>query len=247
MGSSTARPTRREQRREQTVREIQALAMQQVAADGPEAVSLNAIARTMAMSPAAIYRYFDSRDALLADLVVAYYDALADTLEAAAKEWSEPGEQLVALARAYRRWALDNPNPYRLIFHTSSGSGHLAPERTIPASVRSMDAILAALAGTASAAGSGGVGSGGVEPGSVEPDSVDGRLDAQLRKWAAERSQLPDLPTRLLALGLTCWTRLHGIVSLELGHHLASTGVDPALLYEAEVHVLIRQASAANC
>jgi AcrR family transcriptional regulator len=252
MGSSTARPTRREQRREQTVREIQALAMQQVAADGPEAVSLNAIARTMAMSPAAIYRYFDSRDALLADLVVAYYDALADTLEAAAKEWSEPGERLVALARAYRRWALDNPNPYRLIFHTSSGSGHLAPERTIPASVRSMDAILAALAGNSSAAGSGGVGSGGVgsggvEPDSVEPDSVDGRLDAQLRKWAAERSQLPDLPTRLLALGLTCWTRLHGIVSLELGHHLASTGVDPALLYEAEVHVLIRQASAANC
>ena len=73
------RPTRREQRREQTVSEIQALAIDQIAADGPDAVSLNAIARTMAMSPAAIYRYFESRDALLADLVVLFYDALAET------------------------------------------------------------------------------------------------------------------------------------------------------------------------
>jgi hypothetical protein len=32
---------------------------------------------------------------------------------------------------------------------------------------------------------------------------------------------------------------LHGVISLELGHHLGSTGVDPALLYEAEVERLV--------
>lgn len=32
------------------------------------------------------------------------------------------------------------------------------------------------------------------------------------------------------------------MISLELGHHLASTGVDPALLYQAEVDGLIHQA-----
>ncbi len=235
MGSIAARPTRREQRREETIREIQVLAMQQVAADGPDAVSLNAIARTMAMSPAAIYRYFDSRDALLADLVVTYYDALADALQAAAGEWEKPVDQLVALARASRRWALDNPNPYRLIFHTSSGSGQdLAPERTIPASSRSMDVMLGVLAGVASTASDGGASGRDNE-----------RLDAQLRAWAA-RSRLPDLPTRVLELGLICWTRLHGVVSLELGHHLASTGIDPALLYEAEIQTLIREAAGAD-
>jgi hypothetical protein len=51
---------------------------------------------------------------------------------------------------------------------------------------------------------------------------------------------MPDLPVGLLALGLTCWTRLHGIISLEIGHHLTSTGVDPALLYEAEVRAIVR-------
>jgi hypothetical protein len=58
------------------------------------------------------------------------------------------------------------------------------------------------------------------------------------------RSRLPDLPSWVLALGVTCWTRLHGVVSLELGHHLASTGLDPALLYEAELRGLIRAAAA---
>ncbi len=228
MGSIAARPTRREQRREQTVHEIQALAIQQVAADGPEAVSLNAIARTMAMSPAAVYRYFDSRDALLADLVVIFYDALADALEAAAGQQvgAEPVERFVAVARAYRNWALDNPNPYRLIFHTTSGSGQdLAPERTIPAASRSMNVILAALAAATSTTSEGG---------------IDGKLDAELRRWAT-RSGLPETSTRVLALGLTCWTRLHGVVSLELGHHLASTGIDPALLYEAELRGLVHQ------
>ncbi len=55
---------------------------------------------------------------------------------------------------------------------------------------------------------------------------------------------MPDLPVRVLALGLFAWTRRHGVISLELGHHLASTGIDPALLYEAEVEALIDQAQA---
>jgi AcrR family transcriptional regulator len=233
MGSSAVRPTRREQRREQTVSEIQALAVQQIAADGPDAVSLNAIARTMAMSPAAIYRYFDNRDALLADLVVIFYDALADTLEEATRDGGDPVERFLAVGRAYRSWALDNPNLYRLIFHTTSGSGQdLAPERTIPAASRSMDVILATLADVVAAA-----------PFDPDPADLDTELESQLRAWVA-RSRLPDLPTWVLALGLTCWTRLHGVVSLELGHHLASTGLDPALLYDAELRELIRAAGA---
>jgi AcrR family transcriptional regulator len=205
--------TRRSQRREETVAEIRKLAFGQVVAGGPDAVSLNAIAGEMGMSPAAIYRYFTNRDALLADLVVSFYDSLADALEAVPA-------RLPAVARAYREWALANPNGYRLIFQTTSGSGiDLAPERTIPAATRSMVVILGALTG-----------------GSGPP--VGRPLAGQLRDWAA-RTQLPEVPDRTLALGLVCWTRLHGMISLELGHHLTSTGVDPALLYESEVRTLV--------
>lgn len=232
MAPVAAGPTRREQRRAQTVEEIRTLAMQQIAADGPDAVSLNAIARSMAMSPAAIYRYFDSRDALLADLVVTFYDSLADAMEAARDDRAEPAEQFGAVARAYRGWALEHPHEYRLIFQTTSGSGQdLAPERTIPAATRSMSVILAALAA--------------LDGGSRATDSGrDPRLDDQLRAWVARTGE-PDLSVRVLALGLTCWTRLHGVLSLELGHHLASTGIDPALFYDAEVRTLVTEAGRA--
>src|SRR3954466_2411114 len=80
MTTTNPRPTRREQRRAQTLREIKALAMQQISTGGPDAVSLSGIVREMSMSPAAIYRYFVNRDALLAELVVDAYDELADAL-----------------------------------------------------------------------------------------------------------------------------------------------------------------------
>jgi WHG domain-containing protein len=50
---------------------------------------------------------------------------------------------------------------------------------------------------------------------------------------------MPDLPDTTLLLGLNAWTRLHGVISLELDGHLPSTGVDPQLLYEAEVSSLV--------
>lgn len=207
--------TRRSRRREETAAEIRKLAFDQVVTGGPDAVSLNAIAGEMGMSPAAIYRYFVNRDALLADLVVSFYDSLADALAAVA-------DGLPAIARAYREWALANPNGYRLIFQTTSGSGiDLAPERTIPAATRSMVVILGALAGG---------------------PPVDGPFATQLRAWAA-RAGMTEVPESVLALGLVCWTRLHGVISLELGHHLGSTGVDPALLYEAEITSLVTTAT----
>jgi AcrR family transcriptional regulator len=225
MAAGTAGPTRREQRREQTLREIKDLAMEQIATGGPEAVSLNGIARTMAMSPAAIYRYFDNRDALLADLVVECYDSLADAVETAGQHPATPERRLTAVAAAFRAWALEHPNPYRLIFQTTSGSGmDLAPERTIPAASRTMLTLLEALlplVGT-----------------TADPDGVDPALREQILVWA-ERMARPDLPVRVLALGLLCWTRLHGVISLELGHHLTSTGIDPALLYQVEIDTLI--------
>ena len=93
----TTKPTRREERRAQTVREIKQLAMEQISAGGPDAVSLSGIVREMSMSPAAIYRYFANRDALLADLVVDAYDELADFLiEIAA---AESGPQTIAWTR----------------------------------------------------------------------------------------------------------------------------------------------------
>jgi hypothetical protein len=46
------------------------------------------------------------------------------------------------------------------------------------------------------------------------------------------------LPPPALLPALLAWTRLHGVLSLELDGHLTATGIDPALLYQAEVDLL---------
>src|SRR3978361_1336351 len=115
---TTVKPTRREQRRAETIREIKALAMEQVSQGGPDAVSLSGIVREMSMSPAAVYRYFENRDALLGDLVVDAYNEFADFIVASAVPAVPVAEQLTAVLNSARVWALARPNAYRLIFQT---------------------------------------------------------------------------------------------------------------------------------
>jgi AcrR family transcriptional regulator len=201
--------TRRERNRERTLAEIKQIALRQLAEGGVDALSLNAIAKEMGVSGPALYRYFAARDDLIAELVVEAYEALAAALETAPQD-------IRALADAYRAWALAQPHRYRLAMATPLGSGALAPERVIPAAQRSMDVMLAALAEL---------------PPAPPPPAA---LAEQLTAWGGT-----DLPPAVLQRGLTTWSRLHGLVMLELDGHLASTGVDPALLYRAEVDSLI--------
>lgn len=220
----------------QTVDEIKTLAMQQIRDGGPDAVTLSGIVREMAMSPAALYRYFASRDALLADLVVDAYNDFADSVLASAADRADPHQHLRDVLNGARSWALANPNAYRLIFETSIGSGQeLAPERTIPAASRSMTTIVEAIAAVA-----------GPEDGAEDSTigaTTDPALDVALDAWA-ERSELSQYPRRVLLLGLAAWTRLHGIMSLELGGHLPATGIDAGLLYANEIEAIRVEASA---
>src|SRR3954451_23510885 len=84
---------------------VKRVALSQLAAGGPPAVALNAIARELGVSGPALYRYFRNRDALLTELVLDAYTDLADALTR--------GE---SLAHAYRAWALAQPHRYRLLF-----------------------------------------------------------------------------------------------------------------------------------
>lgn len=234
MADGPAPLTRRARLRRQTLDEIKEHGLAQVTETGPQGLSLNAIARAMGMSGPAIYRYFASRDDLLAALVADSYDDLADAMQAAAEAARRraPAGRFRALGSAYRTWALAHPHRYRLVFSSPSGSGRLAPEATIPAAHRTMTFTLAALAALA-------------------PDAASehrGALDRQLEAWADDRSGgpsgQPGPSAAVLQLAVLAWTRLHGVVSLEIEGVFASMKLDAALLYEAEVDHLIAQASA---
>ncbi len=227
----TVAPSRRARLRAQTLADIREHGYAQIAAGGPTALSLNGIAKAMGMSGPAMYRYFASRDELLATLVAESYEALSDALIDAAERARRrtPEGRLRAAATAFRGWALEHPHRYRLVFGSTYGSGALDPKRVIPAAHRSMSVLLAALAELGPAAGAPSVG-----------DAVLGR---QLADWG-ERHGEAGLAPGVLLLGLAAWTRMHGIVSLEIEGVFEQLGVDPARLYDAEVGHLIAQRAA---
>jgi AcrR family transcriptional regulator len=219
---ATKTPDRRSRLRAWTREEIKAAALRQLAEEGVEGISLNAIAKELGMTGPALYRYVTSRDELLADLVVDAWEEMADALERAAEEnaGAPAAKRLGAVGLAYRAWATAQPHRYRLAVQTQLGSGELAPERVIPAAQRGMAVILDAIEAL---------------PASRKPrQKVPAELRAELDSWT-ERVGGQQLPPAILLRGVIFWSRLHGLVSVELDRHLASMQLDPELLYRAEL------------
>lgn len=97
--------------------EIIAAAERLLAATGDEeAVSVRAVAREAGCTPPAIYLHFDDRRALLFAVCERHFTALDAAVTAAVDGVDDPVEALRRAGRAYLRWGIENPEPYRLIF-----------------------------------------------------------------------------------------------------------------------------------
>jgi AcrR family transcriptional regulator len=220
--------THRERVRALTVAEIKEQAYAQIAEGGPGSLSLSGIAKAMGMSGPAMYRYFASREDLMATLVTESFEDLADTLGdlAAGVRKLAPGDRLRAVAHGFRDWGLASPHRYRLVFGSTYGTGALDPARIIPAATRSMTAILSALE----------------ELDHSPPPAVsDAVLGGELKEWGKRQGPGVDYQEGALLLGMVAWTRLHGIVSLEIEGFFLQVGVDPARIYASEIDHLISQ------
>lgn len=67
-------------------------------------------------------------------------------------------------------------------------------------------------------------------------------LDDQLDRWSRNRD-LADIPPSLALRAITIWSRLHGLVSLEIEGNFAAMGLDPALLFDDEVTAILGSAA----
>lgn len=215
--------SRRDRIRHQTIEEVRSIALRQLADAGAGGISLNAIAREMGMTGPALYRYFPSRDALLADLVVDAYRELGDAIwvDFEATVGRDPETRLRSQCQTLRDWTLANPHRYLLIFGTPVPGFQAPVERTQPEAQRVLEAAIAQLAEVA--------------PEHWEPPTDP--FDIELEAWAKEAG-IPPMPAALLRQALFGWTRLHGVLSLEIEGHFATGLPDPALLYDAEVDEL---------
>ncbi|MER7771154.1 TetR/AcrR family transcriptional regulator [Kitasatospora sp. NPDC096140] len=212
--AKTGADTPRERYRAQLREEVKQHAWQQIATAGASALSLNAIAKQMGLSGPALYRYFAGRDELITELVRDAYRSLADTLAAAA---DDDGADLAGLARALRGWALADPQRYFLLYGTPV-PGYHAPEDTTAIADEIMRTLLDACAALAPAPAD--------TPGTPFADHL-----AAHRDWVGDHPATPAALHRFLVL----WTRLHGVLSLELAGHFTGMGFRPELLFEAEL------------
>ncbi|SFR12417.1 DNA-binding transcriptional regulator, AcrR family [Lentzea waywayandensis] len=200
----------RERYRAQVRDEVKRHAWEQIATAGVTALSLNAIAKEMGMSGPALYRYFAGRDELITALIRDAYRSLADTVRAA----HAAGTTAVALAAVIREWALSDPQRYLLIYGTPV-PGYHAPDDITAISDEILAVLLEVCAGESE------------EP----PKTPFDVLLSMNRGWAGALAASSPTVHRALSF----WTRLQGVLSLELAGHLTPMGIDPGLLLAEEV------------
>ncbi|MFF5920102.1 TetR/AcrR family transcriptional regulator [Streptomyces flavochromogenes] len=229
-GTAPAGRGRRERLRAETTAEIKDTALGLMASGGPDAITLRAIAREMGMTANAIYGYFATRDDLVTTLIDDVYSALADAVEAA---WAHapaegPATRILAWARAFRTWALANPEGFRLVYGDPV-PGYRAPEEgPAPDAARR---VCTGLAGLAAAAWP------YAEP--LYRDSAFGWDDFDAGLLDKVRPAFPDLPPAGVALALRLWGHLHGLVALEVYGHLGRQTTSPDKLFQEELNRLV--------
>ncbi len=229
MTSTDPAPGLRARVRHEMRQEIVASARRHLAEEGPAGLSLRAIAREVGMVSSAVYRYVPSREALLTELIIDSYNALADAVEAAEAVVDRQGfgDRYRAVGRSTRLWAVAEPQQWALIYG-SPVPGYVAPPDTIGPAIR-VPLTLAAILSDASEAG--------VAParGHVPAELHDA---LELREVIADHVQVSD---DLLIRGMMSWTYILGSVSSQLfGHrHRVVSESAAEAVYEIELDRMV--------
>ncbi len=110
--------------------------MEMVTKGGFASLSMNKLADACDYTPGALYRYFDSKDALYSALVDRVLEDIHGAMSVAIARHPEdrPFARLFALVRAYRRYSVDHPHEFGLIAMTMADPEVLLtrPETTDP-------------------------------------------------------------------------------------------------------------------
>jgi AcrR family transcriptional regulator len=228
-GAVSAPISRRERLRAATLEEIKQAARQHLVADGPAAISLRAVARDLGLTAAALYRYFPSLDALVeelcADLYLELSEAIVTARDAAGRAApDEPTAPLVAACREFRRWSVAHPTEFALMFGSplpgvAEFDMNCAVHRAgLTFSSAFLDAFVVLWRSRPPA------------------PALDPAAEARLIESAGPLLAAgTELPPAALHTYLSGWTRLYGIVAMEVFGHLRWAVSDVEPLFEVEI------------
>jgi AcrR family transcriptional regulator len=178
----------------------------------------------------AIYNYFPDRDALVTALIIDAYTSFGDSQLAACDSLpeTEPVERLKAIGYAYRAWAMSHPQRYQLIFGTPIPGYEAPKEQVLPCAARSLGALVSVVdvlreRGTLNA---------------EDFPAVHPGYEAEFEVW---KNFAGNYHILALSVAMVIWSRVHGLVSLEIAGDLPPFGLDGAALYRFEIESIISQ------
>ncbi len=119
-------------------------ALQLVQEKGPKGFTLREVARRAGVSAAAPYRHFADKAQLLAAVAAQGFVQLHETLDATAATTTDLSEQVLAMGKAYVRWAATHPDYYQVMFGSELDNTE-SPE-VLTAGERAFDDLLDAIA-----------------------------------------------------------------------------------------------------
>ncbi|OBA82843.1 TetR family transcriptional regulator [Mycobacterium sp. 1164966.3] len=223
-----ARVGKRQESREQIESRIVELGRRHLIDHGAAGLSLRAIARDLGMVSSAVYRYVSSRDELLTLLLVDAYSDLADTVDQAREGvpdlWSE---DVIAIARAARRWAVAHPARWALLYGSPVPGYHAPPERTVGVGTRVVGAFFDAIAA--------GIATGDVR---LTSDVVSQPMSSDFERLRQEFGFPGD--DQVIAKCFLLWAAVVGAISLEVfGQYGADTLTDPESVFDTQILLLV--------
>jgi AcrR family transcriptional regulator len=224
-------PTPRQRARAQTLEDITRIGRRHLATEGAAALSVRAVARDLGVVSSAIYRYVRSRDDLLTLLVVDGYDELGDAVDAAAAKVADDDHRgrFLAIGRAVRAWARQEPATYALLFG-SPVPGYEAPaERTVGPGTRVIAALIQVWTDAYDA------GAVLLPESALPPASPAIHADVERIRQGFPTSAPDDLVLR----GVLSWAGLFGCVSFEVfGQYGPDTFAAVDDLFERQLELL---------
>jgi AcrR family transcriptional regulator len=224
------RPAKREQipNLQEAIKET---AWKQIAEFGAPALSLRAIARELKITAPAIYNYFPRRDDLVTALIKDAYMSLGDSQRATVQSLSvkDAVDRFSALGNAYRDWAVKYPQRYQLIFGTPIPDYYAPEDTTTPAAAWALLPLIETIEILHEEGGLRVEGLAKLTP----------KLRSMLEAWKQFAGNITGV--EVLYVSYVVWSRVHGLMMLELGHQLPSFFTDPGEIFRREVATMINQ------
>lgn len=209
---------------------IKDTAWKQIAEFGAPALSLRAIARGLKITAPAIYNYFADRDALVTALIIDAYTSFGDAQFDARDSLSESDlvGRFRAIGMSYRQWAIDYPERYQLIFGTPI-PGYDAPKmEVLPSAARSLSALVSVVDGLRVAK-------------RLHVENFPAVHSGYQEMFEVWKGFAGNYDIFSLSVSMIIWSRVHGLVSLEISGNMPPFGVDGAALYRYEIDSIIDQ------